>query len=294
MRAISPALPLLLTLALPAIADTELDCAWAEEAPEIDGHGVDTAWSRAKAVVTRDAVADIDVALRCVYTDERIFLLASFPDATENRRHKTHVWDASESRYRIGPRREDTFILKWSMEPGEIDFSLSADAPYRADIWYWKAYRSDPQGHADDKHHLYTNEPLPRSKKLLSKSGRRFYLLRRGDEGHSTYKSKLHVFNEGPEIDGYELRAPSGSRADVRARGAWADGVWHVEFARALDTTHADDVQFVPGQRYRFGISRYEIAGGATDPALEIPSYAAGEVGEVLSLGFEPPVGSAR
>ena len=35
--------------------------------------------------------------------------------------------------------------------------------------------------------------------------------------------------------------SPTGSIADVKAKGVWRDGKWYLELARKLDTGHADD-----------------------------------------------------
>lgn len=49
------------------------------------------------------------------------------------------------------------------------------------------------------------------------------------------------------------LSAPAGpSWNNIKARGAWLNGVWTVEFARALKTGFADDVQFQVGKTYYF------------------------------------------
>jgi hypothetical protein len=83
-----------------------------KQAPTIDGKADDAAWSRAKPFATYDPLAKIKQTVRSVYTDERLYFLVSFPDKTENRRHKTQNWVLSQSRYRIGNDREDTFVFK--------------------------------------------------------------------------------------------------------------------------------------------------------------------------------------
>ena len=84
----------------------------------------------------------------------------------------------------------------------------------------------------------------------------------------------------------YTSRQPNGSRADVRAKGEWRDGVWTVEFARKLVTNHSDDIQFDLDRVYRFGVSRYEIAGRKRNPKLEQPWFGAGEITGPLTLKF--------
>ncbi|MCB1744426.1 MAG: hypothetical protein KDK91_28920 [Gammaproteobacteria bacterium] len=271
----------------PLRADQQMRCLHVSQPPAIDGVASESSWSRPKAVVTRDAVSAVDVELRCLYSSQAIFFLVSYADPDESREHKTMHWDPEQKRYRSGPEREDTFVFKWSMEPDPIDLSLAADHPYKADIWYWKALRTDPVGYADDKYQVYTNAPVGRATRLLSHSGRRFYLLRDGDDGEPAYEMLVHAEFERELMSRYTHRKPTLSRADVRAKGLWQDGRWTIELGRALRTAHHDDVQFEPGRRYQFGISRHEIAGRKSDATLRTPDFGAGEVGESLTLVFD-------
>jgi hypothetical protein len=59
----------------------------------------------------------------------------------------------------------------------------------------------------------------------------------------------------------YLAGTPSGSAADVRAKGTWASGWWTVELARRLDTGHADDTAFDPALLYRMAISVHDRTG---------------------------------
>ena len=259
-----------------------------DDAPMVDGRADDSVWSLAKAVTIADSIAAIEVTLKAVYADDAIFFLVSFPDATENREHKTMLWDAQEQMYRMGPKREDMFVVKWSMEPQPVvDLSISADRPYRADIWFWKAYRTDHAGYADDKSHTYSITPIPQSKKVFSKGGKVFYLFRPGDEGAPAYHPRVYERYVGDSVPRYAQVQPAGSRADVRASGRWQDGVWTIEFGRKLVTGHADDVQLKPSKRYLLGISRFEIAGRDRDPDVEQPDYGMGDVTEILTLLFQ-------
>ncbi len=262
-----------------------------EEAPVVDGIGDEALWQRTAGITTIDTVAEIKVTLKAVYTDEAIFFLVTYPDPTENREHKTMRWDAEEQGYRMGPKREDMFVFKWSMEPQPADLSLSADRPYKADIWFWKAYRTDPAGYADDKMQVYSITPLAQAKRVFSRSGKLFHLFRPGDAGSPAYELLIYDHYAGDTVPRYRPVEPAGSRADIRARGRWHAGTWTIEFGRRLATGHADDVQFDPGKCYLFGVSRYEIAGRQRDPAVDQPEYGMGDTAEALTLSFErsPP-----
>jgi hypothetical protein len=267
-------------------ADQRLVAVKVERPPVTDGRDDDAAWARAQAVTTIDAVADIPLTLKAVYTEGAIYFLVQYPDATENREHKTMLWDQAAERYRIGPKREDTFIFKWNLSAGSIDLRVSGHTPHRADIWYWKAYRTDHGRYADDKMHIFEITAIPRSQKILSDTGHSFYLYRPGDEGDPAYRAIVHDKYEGDQAARYDFSQPSGSRADIRAKGEWKEGSWTIEFARPLDTGHADDIQFRIDGSYLFGVSRYEIAGRKRDPTIEQPDFGRGDVGEPLVLIF--------
>ena len=255
-------------------------------APLIDGQ-IEDSWQQAQETVTYDALAETDIRIKSVYTDDEVFFLIRFKDATENRFHKKLVWDKSTASYKIGPTREDTVVLKWNLEAFPVDLTVSSDQQYSADIWYWKSFRTDHANRADDKYQVYSSTPSKKGHRVISKKGRIFYLTRKGDKGRSAYKNNIPIDFKGKEISGYELRAPRGSRADVRAKGVWKDGMWTVEFTRKLDTGQIDDVYFEKELSYQFGVSRYEIAGRKKVKGIENPLFGSGEITEHLILKFK-------
>jgi hypothetical protein len=256
-------------------------------APKIDGNADDSVWSQAKPLETYDPLAKIKLTIRAVYTDDKIFILATFPDKTENRAHKTQVWIPEQSRYRVSTDREDTFVIKWNMEGNPVDLRIDAEEPYKADIWYWKSHRTDHAGYADDKMHVYSSLKSRKSKGLISKNGVRFYLKRPGDAGKGAYETLIHGEHVGDRTSLYKQVEPQGSRADVRAKGEWRNGGWTVEFARKLVTGNDDDVQFDKTKSHTLGVSRYEIAGRRKNKKLQEPYFGAGEITEILSLKFQ-------
>ncbi|MFQ5854387.1 MAG: ethylbenzene dehydrogenase-related protein [Anaerolineae bacterium] len=62
------------------------------------------------------------------------------------------------------------------------------------------------------------------------------------------------------------LRTPTDSRADVRQAAVWKDGVWTLEYKRALDTGNPDDDVIFSDltQSYGFGVATMDNAGGGT------------------------------
>jgi hypothetical protein len=275
-----------LGLLIRAEADPQLVSVKVETSPSIDGLAQDPQWSNVESITTTDSVAGIEIRLKSVHTENVVFFLVQFPDTTENRGHKTQVWNAEKGLYETGHDREDTFLFKWNMEPYPSKLTIAEDTPYIADIWFWKALRTDPMGYADDKMHIYSPVNIPKAKRLLSRGGRVFFLARPGDEGEAAYAPLILSHFEKPQMPMYENKTPTNSRADVHARGIWRDGYWTIEFARKMRTNHKDDVEFEIDRSYQFGVSRYEIAGRKINRTLDQPEYGAGEIGERLSLVF--------
>jgi len=254
--------------------------------PTIDGM-IDKLWEGVPEIITQDKRANIDIHIKSVHSKSDIYFLVQFHDATENRQHKTLIWTPQLELYKVGIQREDTLIFKWNMELLPKKLTLTDETPYKADIWYWKSHRTDHAGYADDKFQIYNSISVPSAQSVVTKHGKIFYLSRRGDKGSAAYKSRLQTEYIGPEIPAFDLLEPKGSRADVRAKGNWLNGVWTIEFSRRLLTHEADDIQFKLDREYQFGVSRYEIAGRKPNPNIEQPLFGSGDITEHLYLRFE-------
>jgi hypothetical protein len=256
--------------------------------PIADGSASDSAWKSAGAITVKDARTGGDITLKTVYTDDQIFFLVTYPDKTEDRLHKPWVWDKALKAYSMGPQREDTFNFKWNMESREVDLSDFSDDTYTSDVWYWKANRSDPAGYADDKIHTQSSTAGKKSQELISTSNKKRYLTREGDEGEASEKKRLMTDYAGDVVDQHISVTPTGSRADIKAKGIWKDGFWTIEFARKLNTGHADDVQFSPsaGKKYLFGVAIPGLYGEPIDKTAP-HWYGQGRISENLYLVFK-------
>ncbi|MBI5675845.1 MAG: hypothetical protein HZC48_08500 [Nitrospirae bacterium] len=256
--------------------------------PVIDGAASDSVWKFANAVTVKDVRTGGDVTLKALYTDEQIYFLVTYPDKTEDRLQKPWVWDKGLKAYSMGPQREDTFNFNWNMESKEVDLSEFSDDTYTSDVWYWKANRSDPSGYADDKLHTLASTSGKKAQDVISKSNKKRYLTRNGDEGEASEKKRLLTDYEGDVVDQHISVTPTGSRADIKAKGLWKAGFWTIEFARKLNTGHTDDIQFSPssGKKYLFGIS---IAGLYGEPIDKTAPhwYGQGRISENLYLVFK-------
>jgi len=259
--------------------DLKLLCAAVDEAPVIDGTAGEPVWSGAKRITTLDFSSQRTITICTVHTDEMIFFLVTFPDVSPSTTHKSFGWDQQAGIYKPSNDREDIFVFKWSMQGLDADLTLRGYRPHRADVWFWKACRTNPVGYADDKWQAYSSRKEGDSSKEITHSSGTgpMYLLRSGDKGQSAYKEKIALDYQGSFAPRFFNRQPSASRADVSARGCWRDGIWTVEFARKLNTGHDDDVGFAVGGKYLFIVSCYEMSGDTVHAEWSQPLYRTGD-----------------
>jgi hypothetical protein len=256
-------------------------------APIIDGNDLDPCWASPQAIITHDKVGDIDITIKALYSDKQIFMLVSFPDPDKSIKHKSWVWEKNAMLYKTGTDREDSFVFKWNMAPKPVDLSIYADNPYNADIWFWKACRTDPAGYADDKMQILSSTKTKKSLTLTDKSGTTMYLLRHADKGTTAFKTRMISEFESDIVDRFNYRQPKGSCADVKAKGIWKKGRWTIEFARKLVTGNNDDIEFDLNKKPQFGVSRFEISGGKINKKLSQPLYNCGDISEIITLVFK-------
>lgn len=252
--------------------------------PVVDGIDNDPAWEKAEAVVSHSRTAKKDVTIKTLRTRDMIYFLVKYPDKNESRVQKNLHWNKELGLYELGPEREDCFVFKWNMGKEMVDLSVYSDTEYETDIWFWKACRTDPAGYADDKRQILSRKPSKKSKEIKCDSGKSMYLSRVSDTGKSAYSRNIPIEYKGDVVGQYTCRKPVGSRGDVKARGNWKEGVWTIEFSRALDTGNKDDVQFLAGNNYQFGIAISEIAGKAPNTKAQQPLYGADDTSENLFL----------
>jgi hypothetical protein len=153
-----------------------------ERLPTIDGL-IDRQWQSAPEIVIPIAgganTSYTEVALRAVYTKDRIAFLAQWIDPTESLAYRTWqkqsdgTWTIptlGESGDYIG-YYEDKFAMAWSINGSVPGFERSACATAchageikrfglkytnhpgeKVDVWHWKAARTNPVGQMDDQY----------------------------------------------------------------------------------------------------------------------------------------------
>ena len=151
------------------------------------------------------------------------------------------------------------------------------------DMWHWKSVRVNPVGQVDDQfiddvkdpavnknwgRHGdaktgggYTNNKTKDGKMpaFMPKDGKTggYWLLK------SDAVPFVDTFKPGDVLPGIVVSPFEGSRADIAAKGVYADGMWTIEMKRALHTTgdkaDVQDVQFTDlSKTYPFGVSVFD------------------------------------
>lgn len=238
--------------------------------PDIDGSGYDAVWKSVQrsslklpGVWGPSIGTSSEATLQAVYTDTHIAFLVRWQDATrDDRTHKPWVWNAAKSAYEQGREQEDAMALAFELRgPFTADMLSPVEAVW--DLWTWKATRSDPVGYALDKTHRYSMTATEgKSKSYPSRTGAPVWIQRPDDAGEPTQKSLSAPSSyRGDTQPGYLIKEPSGSAADVRAKGKWENGFWTVELVRKLDTGHSDDTAFDPARRYKMALAVQDRTG---------------------------------
>lgn len=237
-----------------------------KEAPHVDGKlgewGRD-GWTKIKVVPAiakqdrekfglegedRNATGNLTVEFKAGIAQGRLFVALRWPDDAADLDYKG--WEWTGNRYVEGRRRDDMLAMRFHMD-GDFDRSMLAGKNYRADIWLWSAARTNPAGFAEDWMHVISSKPLENAAEYEVKGIGTVYIKKIRDAGNPIYKfTRAPKEKAADRLPSFEiLPSPSGSVADVSAKGAWASGFWNLEMSRKLDTGNPDDAVFKPGQK---------------------------------------------
>jgi len=241
-------------------------------APKIDADPSD--WREVKVnripirkLLPESKIEATEVELRGGYFDDEIFFLIRWRDSEPDLIHKPYVWDAASSRYVTGPYREDRFALQFGIS-GDFSSNWLSDKNFTADMWHWKASRSNTIGLAHDKFTEVSTTKLMRSARLERANSTPIYVRRTSDSGSEIYTTRRYARFVKKVMPKYIVNANvRGSIADVAAKGVWADGWWTLELRRKLDTGNLDDATFRVGESRRGAVTVFD-ASENTDHAI--------------------------
>lgn len=177
----------------------------------------------------------------------KVYFALKYPDSAADTSYL--LWEWRGDKYAQGKQRDDMLALRFQMT-GDFDRSMLSTKDYTADVWQWSAGRTNPVGVAEDQMHHMTTATLENAAEYSMPDGKTIYIKKQRDAGAPVFKTLPRPKeNKGEKMPSFEVGTPSGSSADVAAKGDWSAGNWQVEFGRALNTGHADDAVFKPGQK---------------------------------------------
>jgi hypothetical protein len=216
------------------------------------------------------------VQLTAAIHDGRIYLLAIWDDPTKDDLHKPYQWNEATQSYEKTERMEDRFAISFAMS-GDFSANKIGGKEFTADVWHWKAHRSNPAGLAHDQWWRVSRTPFERSREFRTPSGETVYLRRSSDAGDQLYKTVRYHLKQDPIMPLYEVNlGPQGSIADVQAKGVWRDGRWYLELSRRLDVGHDDDVAIPASGTIEFAVAVFDhvshnvVDGGAHSVSEEL------------------------
>jgi Ethylbenzene dehydrogenase len=181
------------------------------------------------------------VELAFAIRGDRIYMLAVWEDPTKGDLHKPYRWNEAAYAYERTEQMEDRFAISFAMS-GTFTANKIDGSEFTADVWHWKANRSNVAGLAHDKWWRVSRTPFENSREFRTPSGAAVYLARPSDAGDQLYKPVRYHLKQKDIMPLYAVNpAPQGSIADVRGKGVWRNGRWYLELSRLLNTGHDDD-----------------------------------------------------
>lgn len=238
------------------------------KAPVLDGS--DAEWGKIEAVkiplshINPKMKVRVDsVMLRGAVSGDRIYFIAQWKDeAANDKTHKPFVWDEGKKKYGQDKKAlEDRFAMQFEIS-GDYTTNWLSGNSFVADMWHWKAFRSNTIGLAHDKKTVISTKKIRKSFRGNTADGKKVYISRPGDAGDKLYKTMRYREKENNVMPKYKLNpGAKGSVADVKANGVWKNGMWTLELSRKLNTGNDDDVEFILGKTLKGGIAVFNNSG---------------------------------
>jgi ethylbenzene dehydrogenase len=101
--------------------------------------------------------------------------------------------------------------------------------------------------------------PPVKGRRLTDRAGNQIYFSHPIDAGTPCYtKIEVPEKKTADLVPQFPSQKPTGSAADVLAKGEWAGGKWTVEFKRKLSTGNKDDTAFAAGKSCGIAIATFD------------------------------------
>jgi hypothetical protein len=228
-------------------------------APVVDGQPTDTAWEGAVpySFEVQGGSGRMTVTAAALWTPVRVWVLVRWPDRSRNDVHRPWVWSQEMKAYVAGSEIEDAVSLGFARE-GRIGECMLAGGESMSDLWTWRAGRTDPSGFAEDGSLTMSYRRLAGARSYQARNGRTVWIKEEPDSGSRPYQAQTVEAYLGDRVPGHVERTPTGSVADVAARGSWKDGFWSVEFSRRLSTGDPSDVTLAAGRESFLSVAVFD------------------------------------
>jgi len=202
------------------------------------------------------------VRLKAVHDGSVIYFLAEWADPSRDESYRPWVWDGQAGSYQQVKDLDDAFALSLYRDASSPSSCMLGGEPIDADLWLWRAGWGALSSLADDGRLRVSRERIPQANPYPVRSGQGQVWIRQDwDEGAPGWSLFIPVDRAKDTLPSYRATAARGSRGDVRAAGSWGEqkgGRWRVEFARALDTGHPDDVPVQLGATQVVALAVYD------------------------------------
>jgi outer membrane protein assembly factor BamD (BamD/ComL family) len=233
--------------------------------PTVDGDASDEIWQQATPVVVplKDATVTDSILVRGIHNDGALYLLVEWTDPTRDALYRPWMWDPARKSYTQNEQLDDALAVALYLGRAPADSCMLRGEEAEADIWVWRAYRSEISGFADDGRIRVSKDRIPRANPYPAADGKtKLWVREQPDAGSPGWAFFIPVEFQGAVVPSYRPAKARGSRSDVRGRGAWSSsgkqGVWTVEFARDLDTRRRDDVALSEGESQTIAFAVYD------------------------------------
>lgn len=257
-------------LATPVRAEMVLVAPTVNKAITLDGNTADWAGITGITVPLKGNGGVSSVEIKAVVHGDMIYMLAVWEDSSKDVLHKPYKWDEGSKSYKKTKQMEDRFAVSLAMS-GDFSANKIGGNVFEADIWHWKAQRSNTVGLAHDKRWKIDTKPFKGAKKWTTPDGKTVYVARKSDKGGRLYKPKKYDVKQGDIMSRYEVNPNvKGSLADIKAKGVWKDGHWYLEMARKLDTGHPDDAVIPAAGSIKIAVAAFNHVDGRNHSSSEI------------------------
>ena len=185
-----------------------------------------------------------DPKIRAGVFDKTLYMSVTWKDEKPDELYRP--WQNMGKHWRRGRKKDDMFAARFELN-GELAACMLSGQTYSVDVWRWSAGRSNVEGYADDMTHKFSTEFQEKSA-VYTHDGKSIYISTNIDQGTRGWSfTRKPKTTEGDIKTGITYRTPSGSLADVKAKGIWKDGQWTLELSRPLKTSDVDDAVFYAG-----------------------------------------------